>query len=67
MTLAQALGIAAASLVFIEPQLPAHAYHQLEGLAGRLDAHVQARHAGHRLDMGAPPDSYCMKRGALLL
>jgi hypothetical protein len=67
------LGIAAASLVLLEPQLPTRAYRQLEGLAGRLDAYVQVRHEGYGDTEGIasiwerPPDSYCMKRGALRL
>lgn len=67
MTCAQALAIAAATLVFSEPSLPLHAYQRAHAAVSRLETHALRRLQPFDFRAAALPDRHCMSRRKLLL
>jgi len=67
MTCAQALAIAAAALVFAEPNLPLRAYVHVGSAMSRLQGHALARLEHGNLRVASLPDRHCISRGKLLL
>jgi hypothetical protein len=67
MSWAQALAIAAAALVCVEPQLPARAFDHAAAISARIEARLAPHWAGSANVIGAVPDSACMGRGKLMM
>jgi hypothetical protein len=67
MTAAQALAIAAAALVFVEPRLPARAFEEAATVAARIETHARRNWQDSVTIVGALPDGRCMGRGKLLM